>query len=81
MCKSVNDLQGSVRRVGGTKGSDLRKAPEGVSLGCALKFTAKRTEGRKRFMSRKLGKIVPMAGGSAFVVRAPPFLVLRSHIM
>ena len=32
-------------------------------------------------MSRKLGKIVPMAGRRAFVVRAPPFLVLRSHIM
>jgi hypothetical protein len=32
-------------------------------------------------MSRKLGKIVRMAGRSTFVVRAPPFLMLRSHMM
>jgi hypothetical protein len=32
-------------------------------------------------MSGKLGKIVPMAGRSAFVVRAPPSLALLSNMM
>jgi hypothetical protein len=32
-------------------------------------------------MIRELGKIAAMVRGSAFVVRAPPLLKLRSHIM